>query len=189
MKLSAKRRKGQPRGRSLSPKRSSRVRPRHLQTMANGHPPETKASPPGNGNGDGHSLDIKLAPPEKNAGNGSDVKEGKEAPKEGQKTANPPTEAPQAKTKSAEKSGGNGKDKGKAEAAQKSGGNGQDKTKEAPPPKMSEAQKRAIYNLSRRRGISVEQLEKMSQEKYKVSVEMLTPSDASSFIRNLQQSA
>jgi len=31
-------------------------------------------------------------------------------------------------------------------------------------PKMSEAQKRAIYNLSRRRGISVEELEQMATD-------------------------
>jgi hypothetical protein len=56
-------------------------------------------------------------------------------------------------------------------------------------PKMSEAQKRAIYNLSRRRGISVEQLEKMAQETYGQELENLTGTDASSFIRNLQQAA
>jgi hypothetical protein len=56
-------------------------------------------------------------------------------------------------------------------------------------PSMSEAQKRAIYNLSRRRGISVEELEKMSEDVYNVSVENLTSKDASAFIRNLQQAA
>jgi hypothetical protein len=56
-------------------------------------------------------------------------------------------------------------------------------------PRMSEAQKRAVYNLSRRRGISVEELEKMSVEAYGVSVENLSSVDASSFIRTLQQSA
>jgi len=56
-------------------------------------------------------------------------------------------------------------------------------------PSMSEAQKRAIYNLSRRRGISVEDLEQMSLETYGVSVENLTSKDASAFIRNLQQAA
>ena len=56
-------------------------------------------------------------------------------------------------------------------------------------PSMSEAQKRAIYNLSRRRGVSVENLEEMSLEAYGVAVENLTSKDASVFIRNLQQAA
>ena len=54
-------------------------------------------------------------------------------------------------------------------------------------PKISDAQKRAVYNLSRRRGISVEALEKMAQEKYNTSLEDLSPNDASEFIRQLQQ--
>jgi hypothetical protein len=56
-------------------------------------------------------------------------------------------------------------------------------------PLMSEAQKRAIYNLSRRRGISAEDLEAMSEDAYGVSVENLSSKDASVFIRNLQQAA
>jgi hypothetical protein len=56
-------------------------------------------------------------------------------------------------------------------------------------PSMSEAQKRAIYNLSRRRGISVEDLEQMSVDAYGCAVENLTSKDASAFIRNLQQAA
>jgi hypothetical protein len=56
-------------------------------------------------------------------------------------------------------------------------------------PKMSEAQKRAIYNLSRRRGISVEECEKMVQESYQTSLENLSSKDASAFIRTLQQAA
>ena len=56
-------------------------------------------------------------------------------------------------------------------------------------PRMSEAQKRAIYNLSRRRGISVEDLEKMALESYGSELETLTSKDASTFIRNLQQAA
>jgi hypothetical protein len=73
--------------------------------------------------------------------------------------------------------------------AEKSGGNGKNKTKTDIPPVMSEAQRRAVYNLSRRRGISVDELEKMAQNAYGVSLEKLTASDASSFIRQLQQSA
>ena len=54
---------------------------------------------------------------------------------------------------------------------------------------MSEAQKRAIYNLSRRRGISVKQLEQMAADAYGSEIENLTSSDASAFIRQLQQAA
>jgi hypothetical protein len=56
-------------------------------------------------------------------------------------------------------------------------------------PKMSEAQKRAIYNLSRRRGISVEELETMALDTYQCELENLNSKDASTFIRNLQQAA
>ncbi|MEN8692110.1 MAG: hypothetical protein AB1Z20_18710, partial [Desulfobacterales bacterium] len=56
-------------------------------------------------------------------------------------------------------------------------------------PKMSEAQKRAIYNLSRRRGISVEDLEQMAMDAYQCELENLNSKDASTFIRNLQQAA
>ena len=64
-----------------------------------------------------------------------------------------------------------------------------DATGQAPPAKMSEAQKRAVYNLSRRRGISVEELQKMASEAYGTSLENLSAADASTFIRQLQQSA
>jgi predicted nucleic acid-binding Zn finger protein len=56
-------------------------------------------------------------------------------------------------------------------------------------PKMSEAQKRAIYNLSRRRGISVEEVESMATETYGMDLANLTSTDAASFIRTLQQAA
>ncbi len=56
-------------------------------------------------------------------------------------------------------------------------------------PGMSEAQKRAIFNLSRRRGISVEELERISNETFGMELESLTTKDASAFIRNLQQAA
>jgi hypothetical protein len=64
---------------------------------------------------------------------------------------------------------------------------GESKSESAP--LMSSAQKNAIYNLSRRRGISVEELEKMSQQNYGVSLESLSSANASTFIRTLQQSA
>ncbi|MFH2060498.1 MAG: hypothetical protein ABIJ59_16565 [Pseudomonadota bacterium] len=56
-------------------------------------------------------------------------------------------------------------------------------------PVMSEAQKRAIYNLSRRRGISVDDLENLVIEDYGCPLENLSSSDASAFIKNLQQAA
>jgi hypothetical protein len=56
-------------------------------------------------------------------------------------------------------------------------------------PKMSEAQKRALWNLSRRRGISVDELQRMALETYGVELEYLSTKDASSFIRSLQQAA
>jgi len=89
-------------------------------------------------------------------------------------------------SQAAKKTNGNGK---------KSNGNGKaskSKTPEADNttlPGMSEAQKRAIYNLSRRRGISVEELERMSNETFNVDLETLSSKDASAFIRNLQQAA
>ena len=65
---------------------------------------------------------------------------------------------------------------------------GESKT-DQPAPLMSSAQKNAIFNLSRRRGISVEELGKMSQENYGVPIDNLTAANASTFIRTLQQSA
>ncbi len=56
-------------------------------------------------------------------------------------------------------------------------------------PKMSEAQKRAVYNLAKRRGLSDDELENMSINTFGVSVEKLSPKDASVFIRQLQQAA
>ena len=56
-------------------------------------------------------------------------------------------------------------------------------------PAMSEAQKRAVFNLSRRRGVSVEDLEAMVAEHYDSTLEDLSSKDASAFIRTLQQAA
>lgn len=68
--------------------------------------------------------------------------------------------------------------KGKTDASGKSG-----------QPKMSEAQKRAIYNLSRRRGVSVQELETMALDAYGCELENLKSNDASVFIRQLQKAA
>ena len=56
-------------------------------------------------------------------------------------------------------------------------------------PSFSEAQKRAIYNLSRRRGISVEDLDKIVMEDYGSTLDELSSADASDLIRSLQQAA
>ena len=66
-------------------------------------------------------------------------------------------------------------------------GNGKDKPEKIP--MMSEAQKSAIYNLSRRRGISVEELENMAQQTFSMPVESLTHENTVTFIRTLQQAA
>lgn len=80
-----------------------------------------------------------------------------------------------AETKEAKKADGNG--------------NGRGKTKQETAPKISSAQANAIANLSRRRGVSVDELEKMSVDAYGVKVEHLSQKDASALIRQLQQSA
>jgi hypothetical protein len=54
---------------------------------------------------------------------------------------------------------------------------------------ISTAQYRAIANLSRRRGISVEELETRVLETYGVELKNLSTSDASSFISSLQRAA
>lgn len=66
-------------------------------------------------------------------------------------------------------------------------GNGKGKTDQVP--MMSEAQKNAIYNLSRRRNISVEELENLAMKTFNLPLENLTSSDASMFIRTLQQAS
>jgi len=68
-------------------------------------------------------------------------------------------------------------------------GNGRGKSKQESIPKISSAQANAIANLSRRRGISMEDLEKMSVEAFGVKVEHLSQKDASALIRQLQQSS
>lgn len=71
--------------------------------------------------------------------------------------------------------------------AQKSKTSSTDKSKSTDKAKMSEAQKNAIYNLAERRGISSDELEKRAEDAYGVGIEHLCATDASSFIRNLQQ--
>ena len=54
---------------------------------------------------------------------------------------------------------------------------------------MSEAQKRAISNLARRRGLTDADVEQMATESFGMPLENLNPRDAASLIRLLQQSA
>ena len=75
----------------------------------------------------------------------------------------------------------------KTKAAKPGNGNGGDKPEKVP--LMSEAQKSAMFNLSRRRGFSVEDIETKVKEKYGVPVEDLTSVNAGEFIRVLQQAS
>jgi len=56
-------------------------------------------------------------------------------------------------------------------------------------PKLSEAQKKAILNLARRRGLSEDDIKAQVTQQYSVPLEELTIQDASAFIRTLQQAA
>jgi len=80
------------------------------------------------------------------------------------------------------------KEKPKAEEKVEPNGEPDDKGK-TDQPLMSEAQKRAIFNLSRRRGITIEELEAMAKDAFGCDVENLISTDASAFIRQLQQAA
>ena len=97
------------------------------------------------------------------------------------------TSKPNARNKDASKE--KPKETSKNESQKKDSKPESSKPEESTAPKMSEAQRRAVYNLSRRRGISVEELENMAQETYKTSLEELSATDASIFIRSLQQAA
>ena len=64
-----------------------------------------------------------------------------------------------------------------------------EQTVESPKPSMSVAQKKAIINLAKRRGISETDLQAMATDNFDKGFEFLSPTDASKFIRQLQQSA
>ncbi|MGD0282347.1 MAG: hypothetical protein ABSB95_08305 [Dissulfurispiraceae bacterium] len=55
--------------------------------------------------------------------------------------------------------------------------------------RISEAQKRAMLNLAKRRGVSEDELNKMAKDQYGVSAEELSSGDAGVFIRQLQSAA
>jgi predicted nucleic acid-binding Zn finger protein len=97
-----------------------------------------------------------------------------EAQEESSATADANTSAVEAKPK-------------KTKATKPGNGNGGDKPEKVP--LMSEAQKSAMFNLSRRRGFSVEDIETKVKEKYGVPVEELTSINAGEFIRMLQQAS
>ena len=117
------------------------------------------------------------------SGNGDGSKTTESAGKEGEKAAAPVEtqgdKKPEKEVKGAEKE----------TKTPKKSGNGNGKSKEKPIPMMSEAQKNALFNLSRRRGVSVEELENLAMKTFNMSLENLTSADASTFIRTLQQSA
>jgi hypothetical protein len=101
------------------------------------------------------------------------------------------TAAPDKKDSEKDRQPGNGNKTTDAKEAKKAdgNGNGKGKSKQETVPNISSAQANAIANLSRRRGISIEDLEKMSVDAYGVKVERLSQKDASTFIRQLQQSS
>jgi hypothetical protein len=74
------------------------------------------------------------------------------------------------------------------QAAKPGNGNGKNKA-EVKVPIMSEAQKSAIMNLSRRRNISVAELESLAMKSFNIPLENLSSTDASQFIRTLQTAA
>jgi hypothetical protein len=131
-----------------------------------------ETSTPGSDNGNGKGT--LSADTVKNVSN-DENKEIKEPVKEPQKEEKKTAADKQPEARVSEKPGNNG--------------NGKGKIKVVAVPKMSEAQHRALMNLSRRRGISVDELEKMSQETYGIPIESLTAAAASQFIRTLQKSA
>jgi hypothetical protein len=120
------------------------------------------------------------------------IKQTEKRPSVNSKVKNPEATAPTtASTEPNAGNGGNGTKASKKPTEPKAPEPTPESTKTQSPslPTMSEAQKRAIYNLSRRRGISVEDLGKMALESYGVELGVLSSKDASSFIRNLQQAA
>jgi len=84
-------------------------------------------------------------------------------------------------------SSGNGEAKRTTKASSKEESPNGDKREEGPKP--STAQIRAIENLDRRRNISAKDLEDMVQREFGTTLPNINSSEASNFIRTLQQSA
>jgi hypothetical protein len=91
------------------------------------------------------------------------------------------------KQNSTPSNGGNGGSKKTAQTASKEKTNGEDKRDTGPKP--STAQIRAIENLARRRNITAQELENMVQQEFGTTLPNINSSEASNFIRTLQQSA
>jgi len=128
------------------------------------------------------------------AGNGSEAsrpRSSKQSEKRPQSNPKVKEAAPAATKEPNPDSGGNGTKSSKKPMEPKAPDPTPETNKKESPsvPTMSEAQKRAIFNLSRRLGISVENLGAMALESYGVEHEHLSSKDASSFIRSLQQAA
>jgi len=122
----------------------------------------------------GRSKKSEAAKPESgNAGNGKQTT----APAtKNEKQSSPPS------------SSGNGGSKKTTKASSKEEPTNGD-NRENSGPKPSTAQIRAIENLARRRNISAKELEDMVQQQFGTSLPNINSSEASSFIRLLQQSA
>lgn len=116
----------------------------------------------------------------------------KAAPKANSKPAAAPAKKSAPKSQAPEKATATAKTEKTSKPAGKVNSKATDtKTDQVDPdgPPMSEAQKRALMNLSRRRSISVEDLEKLAMEDYGKKFDDLTSSEASAFIRDLQSAA
>jgi hypothetical protein len=126
--------------------------------------PKPGANGNGNGNGNGKHEDQ-----EEKAVKGNGSKSGKKQTSAKQKESkSEPSKPPKSEEPTAPHTGSNG------------GSN---------VPMISQAQKKAILNLSQRKGISAAELEAMALKIYKTSLESLSSQDASAFIRELQSAA
>jgi hypothetical protein len=107
----------------------------------------------------------------------------------GKQTAAPATR--NEKQSSSPSNGGNGaqKDAKKTTKPTSNEGSPNGGTRETSGPKPSTAQIRAIENLARRRNISAQELENMVQQQFGTTLPNINSSEASNFIRLLQQSA
>jgi hypothetical protein len=118
-----------------------------------------------------------------------------ETPVNGNRTSRvQPTQTPERNTGTNDAKAKNSSNKKKTETAQtKKKEDPKKESSDSPSssdgPKMSAAQKRAILNLAQRRGLSEEDLTKLSIESFNVNFEFLDSSSASVFIRDLQQAA
>lgn len=148
--------------------------------------PAEGAKPTNPGSNGGNSADKKNEPHPDNPNQGKS--EAKQEPPKSEPTKPPvppqgSTKAePSTKTKTTANAETRGSNGGNNNGGNSNGGSGN-------VPKMSEAQKRAVHNLSRRRGITVEELEQMALKTYNVSLDYLSSQDASAFIRQLQSAA